>query len=143
MAKQMKQVVTGMSIAVLFALTGYAHATSTACPEVASIKQSPGEYGGFDYKVTTADGKKWTGENPMAGEKDLNTLKFKGAYIVSGKEFVACDYEGEGEAAVRMTLEIGKSTVRGTGSAWTSSKNADGAAESHCAGPTATQCSFE
>ncbi|PMV17971.1 MULTISPECIES: DUF3757 domain-containing protein [unclassified Pseudomonas] len=113
MTMEIKKVSAG--IIAMLAVVGNAYATTMTCPAVASISQTK-EGSGYAYVASAPDAKRWVGENPMAADDDLKKVHFKMASIQ--KEFVACDYEGKDDAAVRMSLKV---MAKPVGKAWTGS----------------------
>lgn len=105
-------------IITMIALMGNAYAATTACPAVSDIKQTA-DGKGFSYTAAAPNGQQWVGENPMADESDLKNVTFKMASIRTNtsKTFVACDYEGKKDEAVRMSLTT-KSAAKPVGTAW-------------------------
>lgn len=110
----MKRYVAGLVAALT--LVGASCAAAATCPKVDTFKQNAGNYGGFEYTATTADGQKWTGEDPHAAESDLKTLVFKRVTLLAKDPYVACEYEGGDKAGVRMTPDPAKA-VSATGDA--------------------------
>ena len=105
-------------IITMIALMGNAYAATTACPAVSDIKQTA-DGNGFSYTAAAPNGQQWVGENLMADESDLKNVTFKMASIRTNasKTFVACDYEGKKDEAVRMSLTT-KSVAKPVGTAW-------------------------
>ncbi len=79
-----------------------------ACPSIADIKQVPGAYGRFSYTATSHDGKhkQWAGENIMASESDLRAARFREAYILNARSFIACDYVVPGDQGGGMRMPL-------------------------------------
>lgn len=128
MTMDFKKVSAG--VITMMVLMGNAYAATTACPAVSDIKQ---EVKGQGYAYTAGD---WMGENPMADESDLKNVMFKMAAIRSnsmGDAFVACDYEGKKNEAIRMTLKT-KTVAKPVGTAW---------ANNECKGSDPALCTFE
>lgn len=107
----------------LFALAGTAQAAENVCPSVSNIMaQSITPERGFTYAANSIRGG-WKGENPGATESYLDKVKFTSAAIRQTTDngnpvyFVACDYEGEGKAGVRMTQRF-PVAAKPAGSAW-------------------------
>jgi hypothetical protein len=107
----------------LFALAGTARAAEDECPAVGNIMaQSITPQRGFTYAANSIRGG-WKGENPGATESYLNKVKFTSAAIRQTTDngnpvyFVACDYEGEGKAGVRLTQRF-PIEAKPAGSAW-------------------------
>ncbi|MDY7563252.1 DUF3757 domain-containing protein [Pseudomonas sp. 10B1] len=122
-------------VITMMVLMGNAHAVTTSCPAVSDIKQTA-EGQGFTYTATAPNGQKWTGENPMADESDLQNVTFKMAAIrstSSSGDFVACDYEGKKNEAVRMTLKT-QAAAKPVGIAWK---------EKECKETNPALCTFE
>lgn len=94
------------AVAVL-AVSGAASAET--CPGPGDIAQKANEAGGFLY---AAKGN-WRGENPMAVEGDLETLKFVNAKITDNS--VVCRYEGGSKAFLSMSRPTAATPA---GSAW-------------------------
>ncbi|WP_233203024.1 DUF3757 domain-containing protein [Chitinimonas sp. BJB300] len=118
---------------VAIAIVGFmSHATASviACPTVSEITQSEGAYGGYAYTATAANGKQWLGENPMADQADLGKVRFNEAYILTAKQFVACDYVGKNGSGMRMALKT-TSAARPIGALWVEQTQS----KWHCAAP--------
>ncbi|MCF5803487.1 DUF3757 domain-containing protein [Pseudomonas tremae] len=99
----------------------YAAPTPAACPDVSVIKQHQ-EGQGFVYTAPAPNNQQWRGENPRGDAKDINSIAFKTAAIrnrsaITGNAFVACDYEGNSSAGIRMSLETLK-VATPVGKAW-------------------------
>ncbi|MQU62263.1 DUF3757 domain-containing protein [Pseudomonas sp. FSL R10-1350] len=105
-------------IITMMALMGNAYAATTACPAVSDIRQTA-DGNGFSYTAAAPNGQQWVGGNPMADESDLKNVTFKMASIRTNasKTFVACDYEGKKDEAVRMSLTT-KPAAKPVGTAW-------------------------
>jgi hypothetical protein len=101
--------VVSVGMLSLFALTGTVYASDEMCPQVSNIMaQSISPERGFTYAANAIRGG-WKGENPGATESYLDKVQFTSAAIRQTTDngnpvyFVACDYEGEGKAGVRMS----------------------------------------
>ncbi|WP_421535077.1 hypothetical protein [Pseudomonas marginalis] len=123
MTMEIKKISVG--IITMLALVGNAYATTMTCPAVANISQTK-DGSGYAYVASAPDAKQWKGENPMAGDNDLKKVHFKMVSIEKG--FVACDYEGKDDAAVRMTLKV---MAKPVGNAW-NANTCKNASESAC-----------
>lgn len=106
-ARAAKVVVAGLLS--MFAFSSTVYAADEICPAVSDITATPMSHGyGFEYQARSIRGG-WTGENPGASEPYLDKVQFAsaaiGLRIYDGKpvHFVACDYEGEGWAGIRMS----------------------------------------
>ncbi|KPX47442.1 Transmembrane protein, partial [Pseudomonas savastanoi pv. glycinea] len=76
----------------------------------------------FVYTAPAPNKQQWRGENPRGDAKDINSIAFKTANIrnrsaITGNAFVACDYEGNSSAGIRMSLETFK-VATPVGKAW-------------------------
>lgn len=116
MTKSLKKMSAG--IITMMALMGNAYAATTACPAVSDIKQTA-DGNGFSYTAAAPNGQQWVGGNPRAEESDLKNVTFKMASIRTNasKIFVACDYEGKKDEAVRISLTT-KPAAKPVGTAW-------------------------
>ncbi|VVP69368.1 hypothetical protein PS914_00791 [Pseudomonas fluorescens] len=107
----------------LFALAGTVYAADEMCPQVSNIMaQSISPERGFTYTANAIRGG-WKGENPGATESYLDKVQFTSAAIRQTTDngnpvyFVACDYEGEGKAGVRMSQRF-PTPAKPVGGAW-------------------------
>lgn len=107
----------------LFAVTGTGYAADEMCPQVSNIMaQSISPERGFTYAANAIRGG-WKGENPGATESYLDKVQFTSAAIRQTTDngnpvyFVACDYEGEGKAGVRMSQRF-PTPAKPVGGAW-------------------------
>ncbi|PNB74997.1 hypothetical protein C1X64_06445 [Pseudomonas sp. GW456-E7] len=121
----MKQVFKKMTVAGLFSLFAFAGTSYAAesCPTVNNITATPiSETRGFNYAANSIRGG-WKGENPRATESYLDKVEFTSAAIRQTTDngspvyFIACDYEGEGPAGVRMSQRFA-TPAKPVGPAW-------------------------
>jgi hypothetical protein len=101
--------VVSLGLLGVIAFAGNVNAADEMCPQVSQIMaQSITPERGFTYAANAIRGG-WKGENPAATESYLDKVKFTSAAIRQTTDngnpvyFVACDYEGEGKAGVRMS----------------------------------------
>ncbi|KPA97211.1 MULTISPECIES: DUF3757 domain-containing protein [Pseudomonas] len=95
------------SLAVLtLALAGQAWAETpvltATCPRAGDINQHPGSEG-YTYDAKGPGGSQWTGENPETGIE--YKVAFVSASYKASTQAVICDYEGDGDAGIRLTLK--------------------------------------
>lgn len=115
-----KTVAAGFLSIFAFSANSYA---AEVCPAISSITASPiSQERGFTYAANGIRGG-WKGENPRATESYLDKVKFTSAAIRQTTEngnpvyFVACDYEGDGPAGVRMSQRF-PVAAKPVGPAW-------------------------
>lgn len=101
--------VVSLSFLGVVAFAGNASAADEMCPQVSQIMaQSISPERGYTYAANAIRGG-WKGENPGATESYLDKVQFASAAIRQTTDngnpvyFVACDYEGEGKAGVRIS----------------------------------------
>lgn len=106
----------------IFAFSANSYAAET-CPAISGITATPiSQERGFTYAANSIRGG-WKGENPRATESYLDKVKFTSAAIRQTTEngnpvyFVACDYEGDGSAGVRMSQRF-PVAAKPVGPAW-------------------------
>lgn len=107
----------------LFVIAGTANAADEMCPEVKDITAQPiNQDRGFTYAANSIRGG-WKGENPESTESYLDKVGFTSAAVRQITEngspvyFVACDYEGEGLAGIRMSQRF-PLAAKPVGGAW-------------------------
>jgi hypothetical protein len=125
------KLLTGMALTLLI---GNAYADTGTCPHPATVKQSALDGGGFSYSAPGPNGRMWQGENEYAAQDYLDTIQFNNAAFKADTAAVICSYEGQGEAAVRLTLKPVKDWKAAAGTSWSGQQ---------CTASDISRCSFE
>ncbi|HVI55050.1 MAG TPA: hypothetical protein VM621_08360 [Luteibacter sp.] len=108
-----------MAAAAILLFAGQAAAANVACPAAGDIKLAGSSADETSYKAVVGE-TTWKGEvSKYDDDVDLKTLHFVGASIANAKNFVACDYYGEGRSNLRMTIDTKKASSPANPSAWT------------------------
>lgn len=136
-------------LASAHAQTATTHA-AYACPAVKDIVAKPG----VSYSAPAANGKQWTGEDPMAPDDiqiKADNTRFKGGHVSASKTVVMCDYAhapagAAGQAAgavtqVRLALDL-KKEAGTTGDRWKAISLPNSPVSQRCDGQTPEQCTF-
>lgn len=114
-----------------------------ACPDVANIIQICSVEHGCTYQAAAKNGKKWTGENPMADDSDLAAVVFDSAYLLNYRtpKFASCDYVRNQGVGFRMALSI-EAPATAVGNGWHAEAQRDGSNLMRCNGPVPSRCTF-
>lgn len=92
--------------ALTLALAGQAYAENpvmtATCPQAGDINQHSGSEG-YIYDAQGPGGSQWLGENPET--ETAYKVVFISASYKASTQAVICDYEGDGDAAIRLTLK--------------------------------------
>ncbi|NWB94286.1 DUF3757 domain-containing protein [Pseudomonas gingeri] len=126
------------SLAILtLALMGHAYGqdpvTIATCPAKDTITQEQMSDGGYSYKASGPAGGTWTGENEAATADYLQAVTFTSATYKDSTKAVICDYEGSGDAGIRLVLKAFQNWQAAQGTDWNGSS---------CENSVVNQCAF-
>ncbi|WP_017903085.1 DUF3757 domain-containing protein [Pseudomonas asplenii] len=91
---------------------------TATCPAREQISQSEMAGGGFSYQASGPGGSSWTGENEEAKGDYLQQVAFISATYKESTKAVICDYEGPGDAGIRLVLKAFEGWQPGQGTDW-------------------------